>query len=534
MKIRILLALVLLAAVAALWFVLSGYNGSKRLPNVLIVTCDSLRTDRLHLYGNSRPTSPFLDAFARESVVFDRCYANSSFTPPSHGSILTGQYVKTHGVLWWNDVLSSATPTLAERFGTPKDGKVARGLGYRTGAFVNLDNLTSLGLTRGFEHVRSETWLPGDDLNRDFLAWVDDRADARPFCAWLHYWDPHRPYAFRSFRFLNPGKNEGDLAKMAPAERAATEKLIRTSLRPDLIFNETQFGKGDLGVGRDESHYNRKRATRDQPLFVPISNVKRPFTAEDDRFLVDRYDGGVAYLDEQLKVMVEGLRRRGELDHTILVITSDHGESFAERDDEYFTHDPHLYDEVTHVPLIIRFPGGEHGGTRLSALAESIDLLPTIHDAIGILTNTIRRELPGESLLPAIAGAARAKTFVFSQTQGKQPGPAVPGKPARFVVTDRKYSVRTLSHRLIAAPAEKDGWHFEFYDLERDPGARTNLHQSPPGDEEKRMFAALQEWMKNTLSASDAERQMSDAELKTLMEGNYIGKGAQFGKDSAR
>ncbi|MFN0206325.1 MAG: sulfatase [Planctomycetota bacterium] len=519
-------ALFMMVCAAGALVAINCSKSKERLPNILIITCDTLRADRLHLYGHNRETSPQLDKLAKESVVFERFYANSSFTPPSHASILTGKYVKTHGVLWWNDTLSHGTPTIAQLVGTPKERKAnedARGLGYRTGAFVNLNNFTQLEVTRGFDHIRSEMWLPGDELNKDFLGWVDDTNDQRQFCAWLHYWDPHRPYAFRSWIWLDPKKTPEQLNAMKPADRALTEKMARTSRRPDYIFNETLFGKGDLGVGRDDGHYNRKKEKRSLPSYIPASGGPRILTSDDDRFLIDRYDGGVAFQDEQLGKLIEGLRSRGVLDNTILVITSDHGETFTERDDEYFTHDPHLYDEVAHIPCIIRFPNGKFGGTRIAAVSESVDIVPTIYDYLGLLTDPSK--FAGESLMTVLDKKSRTKQIVFAQTQDKTEieETKADGKVVKkFVVTNKKYSARSAKHRLIAIPTKPD-WTFEFYDMVADPGAKKNLHTKPAGPDEEILQQALFEWVKSTPAASDAGREMSPAELDSIPEG-YIKK----------
>jgi arylsulfatase A-like enzyme len=503
-------ALALLAA-GALWW----HFGKKRrggLPNILIVTCDTLRADRLHLYGAERETSPNLDALAKESVVFDNFFSNASFTPPSHASILTGLYPNTHGLLWWNDKLLPGARTIAEWLGTPagKEGKV--GLGYRTGSFVNLDNFRLMDVTRGFDHQRSEMWFPADELNRDFFSWLDGGAPQR-FCAWLHYWDPHRPYAYRDWHWLepNPKKTPEQLAATSPGDRSLYEKMLRTSARPSFPFNETLFGTGDLNVGRFEAHYNRKLAAQNLPLDMGPGAPPRLINDGDDRFLVDRYDGGVAYLDKYLGLLIDGLRSRGELDDTLLVITSDHGESFKERADEWFTHDPHLYDEVTHVPCIIRFPGGRNGGKRVVAMAQSVDLLPTVFDELGFVTDTSLARFQGKTLLPRIDGRAQgAGEAVFAQTQDK--AEVKEGETKRWVLTGRKYSVRTPAHRLVwNVDANPPG--FELYDLAKDRGEKTNIF---PGNVGKELAETLQAWLDRTPPAVASERELSSEEKSSL------------------
>jgi arylsulfatase A-like enzyme len=513
---RILLAV---AAVAILLTGLLGWHfsrGSRRAPHVLVVTCDTLRADRLGLYGHGRPTSPNLDALAKESVVFDRFFANASFTPPSHGSILTGLYPNAHGVLWWNDTLLPGAQTIGEILGTPEGQEGKSGFGYRTAAFVNLDNFEQLGLTRGFEHVRSQTWFPGDDLNRDFFAWVDKgrtEGNGKRVCAWLHYWDPHRPYAYRTWEWLKPNKTPAEIAAMEPREQASYKKLFLSSQRKPLTFHETLFGTGDLGIGRVEAHYNRSKGEREAPIHVP-PNQNRILTADDDRFLVDRYDGGVKFLDECLGALVQGLRERGMLDETILVITSDHGETFTERDDEWFTHDPHLYDEVTRIPCLVRFPKGELGGTRVARVSQAVDLTPTVLDYLGLAGEGFH----GVSLLPAIDGRGLAPRPAVSQTQDKQ----LESKGSdKFVLTNRKYSIRDDTHRHIAwGTGEKEWEKVELYDAIADPKAKVPLDSTGP--EAKARLAALRKWLDETPPRATASRVFTPGEEGTLNPGGYF------------
>ncbi len=525
------LGIVVLASLLGLWW---RSRGREDLPNVLVVTCDTLRLDRTSLYGHTRPTTPNLESLAAESVVFESFFASSSFTPPSHASLLTGRHVATHGLLWWDQKVSPSVRNLAQILGTPRatngdpgagGGDAPRGLGYRTGAFVNLPNFEPMGVTRGFEKVRTGAWFPGGELNRDFFAWLDE-PDERRFCAWLHYWDPHRPFGYREWKWLAPKELLRPVQRnaLSPAERAHYDLTLEASQRPPLSFEEERFGKHDPRIGRAEEHYNRAgELQRTTPLWIPPADEHRPFTEEDDRYLVDRYDGGVLYLDRWIGELVEGLRSRGHLDRTILVITSDHGETFTERADRWFTHDPHLYEEVTHVPCLVRFPGGRWGGVRVEALASHVDVLPTILDWLG------RREtgVQGASLLPRIEGRGRESwpPYAFSQTQVRKGFLLDPTKPKSeenpetWKTLDRKFSIRSATHRLIYAP---EPFSVELYDLAADPGETRNLHAKDPSEVERKLFAALLDWIRTTPVAKEGDDPLSDAELEILRRNGYV------------
>jgi len=516
--------IVIAAALAGLW--LKGRASHGEMPNVLLITCDTFRADRLSLYGASRKTTPYLEELAKESVVFDAFFANSSFTPPSHASILTGTQVRTHGLLWWDHKLSGSVKTLGERLGTPlptpEKPEPKGGVGYRTGAFVNLPNFETMGVSRGFQKLSVATWLPGREATRNFFAWLDDPKDTRRWCSWIHYWDPHRPFAYREWQWLDPRKSAAEIAAMPPREKQRTIDLLETSKRPPFSFHEETFGKHELGVGRMEQHYNRSGdLQRKSPLFVPTAAASRPFTDTDDRYLADRYDGGALEMDEVLRELVEGLRTRGELDKTLLIITSDHGETFTERADEWWTHDPHLYDEVTRVPCLIRFPQKRHGGARVSALSSSVDLLPTIYEVLGLRDS----ELQGTSLVARIGAAPDGSAAVYAQTQNRKEfleDPARPKGPdnlGTWRTVGTKISIRTATHRLIF---DRDAKSFELYDLRTDPGATRNLHSAPPSQVEQELSSRLLEWFKGLPAGAGTEAALDDAALETLRKNGYL------------
>ena len=320
------------AVVGALTGALAGCGGEAAAgprPNVLIVTLDSLRADRLATYGQTaRTITPHLDAFARQSLVFDQAFATSSFTPPTHASILTGLYPAEHGMLWWNASLADV-PTAAEIFGAA---------GYRTGAFTPLLSLLELGLKRGFATAESPPSHTGQTPDGEQLVLADADAinaaalpfltaeDDRPFFAWVHYYDAHRPYARQgppwSGRFVT--------------------------------------GTDDPRVGATERWYQ----------LTPEKRAALGLTPAQTALLKEHYDGGAAYLDDRVGRLLDALSEAGVLENTIVVLIADHGEVLDEYDAEWFSHDPWLVDENVHVPFLLRLPRDEQAGTRIDDLVE--------------------------------------------------------------------------------------------------------------------------------------------------------------------
>jgi arylsulfatase len=305
-------------------------RGAPRPFDVLLITVDSLRPDHLGCYGYERPTSPALDAFAAGAVRFTRAFSASSFTPPSHASLLTSRHVGDHGLLTWNE-LRDEELSLAE---------VLAAHGYRTGASVNLLLLSEQNLGQGFEW-RREGEREAREIVDEALAFVRT-PDARPWFLWLHLYDVHRPYG------RAPGWSE----------------LFGAAPRP--------------GLGDGEEHYN----------LLPEDVRARGLGDAELAHVVDRYDAGIAYADCQLAPLLAELATPARRARALVVITADHGESLRDHPERLFSHDPFLFSAVTHVPLLVRLPGrlseSEGGGSVRADLAAEIDVAPSVLAVLGI------------------------------------------------------------------------------------------------------------------------------------------------------
>jgi len=294
--------------------------------DVIVVTIDSLRPDHLGGYGYPRPTSPNLDAFAKTAVLHERAFSSSSFTPPSHATMLTSRHVGDHGLLTWN-ALPDEQLTLAE---------VLSAHGYRTGASVNLRLLSEQNLGQGVEW-RREGHREARRIVDDALEFLRED-DPRPIFLWLHLYDVHRPY----------GGPRG--------------------------WRERFAAKARPGIGDVEDHYN-----------LQVEAIRARSLAVDDlRYVADRYDAGIAYADAQLAPLFAELSTPERLARTLIVITADHGESLLDHGERLFSHDPYLFTAVTRVPLLVRYPNAAGGGERRSELTGLIDVAPTVLAAVGI------------------------------------------------------------------------------------------------------------------------------------------------------
>lgn len=320
------------AALAALAvFALTGCGTEGRLarPNIVLITLDTTRADRLGCYGFRGNTSPHLDLLAAEAVVYTRAQSTTSWTLPAHASLFTGKFTTSHGARYDLEGplrLTSAIdgPPGWERIRarglSPEERTLAQILaeaGYRTGAVVAGPWVKRvMGLAAGFEHyddagIHSLRGRPASEVTARALAWVRESSD-RPFFLFLNYFDPHIPYA--------------------PPPGFARE------LHP-------------LELGAD-----------------PTKRKWQRFAA--------LYDGEIRFMDHHLGRLLEGLRELDLFDASWIIVTADHGELLGEHGTG--GHGRSLYQEELHIPLIVKYPKGEVLPGRSGEYVQLVDVLPTI------------------------------------------------------------------------------------------------------------------------------------------------------------
>jgi len=342
-------------------------------PDVFLVTVDTLRADRLGAYGSGRGLTPRLDALAAESLVFEHAYAPAPFTLPSVVSLLTGRHPLVTGVTSNLGVVPMAVPTLAERL---------QEAGWRTGAVVsNFALRSATGLDRGFETYDDR--FNAFELNRDqperaaadtrvaALALFDSmlsEAGADPIFLWVHFQDPHGPYT-------PPVGYREPLLEAAQAE---------------------SDGRRRLPVSRSVSG------------FGGIPSYQRLGAEREVGFYRASYDAEIVHTDEEIGVLLEGLRRRGRLDDAIVVFAADHGEGMGE-EDYWFAHGEMLGEALVHVPLMIRAPDLEAG--RRGDLASLLDVKPTLLAKLALAVG----ESEGSDLL---AAPADSRSLLLSTFEG--------------------------------------------------------------------------------------------------------------------
>jgi arylsulfatase A-like enzyme len=336
--------------------------------NVVLVVIDTLRADHLGLYGYPRATSPFLDEWAREAVVFDHAVAAAPRTFPSVNVLLSGHRPE----VFYRHVRDLAFPdsvtTLAEHFA---------GAGFRTAAVSSSpivrrspNAYTSASFERGFAtfddrcHDRDDSRVLAHTsacVTRRALALLGARERDRPLFLYVHYLDPHGPYAPPAAHDLFTDKRHrpGPLVR-DHSPRAASEALARAS-DPDSVL-----------------------------------------PAADLRWLVDLYDGEIHAVDAELRRLVDGARRMGLGDDTLWVVTADHGESFLEHPG-ILKHGNSLFEAEIHVPLLFHWKERWSEGARIAPVACGMDMTPTLLALSGL---AVPAALEGRPLFDAEARAA--------------------------------------------------------------------------------------------------------------------------------
>jgi arylsulfatase A-like enzyme len=430
-------------------------TGSAGRTNVLLISIDTLRSDHLGCYGNDRVATPHIDRLAAEGVLFENAVSPMPQTNPTHTTMLTGLNPVSHGVLFNRYIhLPGGVVSLPE---------VLAGNGYATAAFVSGSTLErsvstlwerfelyeddfspyaflpagtmrfgvcrllrrAVKMAGGRTRVTPDRRSAGAALSK-VERWLADNAGA-PFFLFVHFFDPHGPY--------DPPPPY------------------------DLMYDPSYSGNLDgdwYALSPDE-----KRELTEDPVEVAHMSA--------------RYAGEVSYADANVGVLLARLEELGLLERTLVVLTSDHGESLTEHG-YYFDHGAYLYEVSLGVPLIVRLPGGENGGTRREELVTLADIAPTTLDYLGISNarDTDGRSVANLCFSPA-AGEGFAERVVHS---------AVHRGDTRDEAS--LLSVRTLGHKFIRTSAHLENGETvpqleELYDLSSDPGETLSLAASEPG-----------------------------------------------------
>ncbi len=414
---------------------------SSAQPNIVLLGIDSLRADHLSCYGYDRLTTPHLDRFASQGVLFENTFSPHIPTTSAYGMMLTGMDIFSTQLVAHRPKgpLRPEIKTLAE---------ILRQQGYRTVSVGFSGRASARGFDEYLNFTQMGSWSQGrvpkaQRLNELALPALDRLVDdGRPFFLFLRHMDPHSPYLPpQPFERIFYHGDECD-----PANR---------SMEPVFAF---------------------------EPFKHTLIDMLPPGIS-DRTYVNAQYDGAIAYMDACIQSIFTALEAHEIFDETIVAVNGDHGE---ELDEHGFWYDHHgLYDTVLHVPLMLRYPPKLPAGRRVAGYNQHKDLVPTVLDLAGIDAGV---DFDGRSLLAMIAGEAASHEGEFYITE---------------CAWMRKHGWRTPQWKLIRA-LEPD-FHFmppvELYNLVEDPEESVNLAEELP-EVVSALTARLEAWVREREAAT--------------------------------
>jgi arylsulfatase A-like enzyme len=420
-------------------------------PNIILIVVDALRAKNLSCYGYNKLTSPNIDNLVKNSILFENAYSCATTTYPSLTSIFSGKYPLSHGIIKHNRSLTSTDIDALNNSGTIFLPEILKHQGYTTLAV----DWMGRWLKRGYDYYSGilspfttklysvlKYLFKSEELASriahpkliDHAENVTKRSinlikkyEKEKFFLFIHYWDTHIPY--------NP---------------------------PERYYKK--FVNDDYGINYDvEDIVNKFNPAYYKKYFEQTYRIPSNVIKINELFA--RYDGSISYIDHQLSRLFKTLESLEISDETMIILTSDHGESLTEHG-IYFGHHG-LYDATVHVPLIMSYSALPKN-KRIKSFVQHIDITPTILDILKINANNLY--LDGESLLPLIDDKITEirKSIYVEEADVEQ-----------------KRAIRTYKHKYITALSEKDaycqacgvihGGVEELYDLQNDPEETNNI-----------------------------------------------------------
>lgn len=406
-------------------------------PNIIMIILDAVRAQNMSCYGYAQETTPYINEFCAESILFKHAFSPAIWTIPSHASLFTGTYLSKHGAVNLHRYLDGKSTTLAE---------VLYSHGYNTVIFSNnyFISVKDFGLSRGFNIIEGPTypksnfkriihkgkrWLTGsldcgaavtNMFVRDF---IDRRSNSdNPFFLFINYMEAHAPYNHVPKKFL--------------------KRLVR---------------KG----GR-----KRIKSTNQDRLKYLTRSIE--MTEDDFKLLRSFYDSQISYLDFRVNEVLEILKHKGIFDNSIIIISSDHGDMIGEHN--LMHHSYCVYEELIKVPLILKLPYRNDQGKKQNDLVSLIDIFPTLTELLGITNDFLERQLQGVNL--PLEKSDRSREYIFSECERPKNEFKDTYPDFDFSIYDRQLlAIRSKQYKFIWSSDNNN----ELYAVEKDPTEQRNL-----------------------------------------------------------
>mgnify|MGYP001194033840 CR=1 FL=1 len=491
---------------------------NRDLPNVLFIVHDALRADVLGCYGNDRVKTPVFDTLAARGVLFENAFVQAPFTGSSFGSFFTGKYPRRHGfVKMVPGMRMEPSVTIASHLGSAKFA--AKDLSLQHGDYHSVTFMTGAlsqasGLMRGFDSyfeammghdlvdadnawsvLRSELVLftikskleqrlLGEPVKRAAIDWFE-RNGRKRFFAMAHFYATHTPY--------DPPKEMREL------------------------YCDPAYD------GPVEAFYAHHREL--------IESGKAAPTAADKRQIQNLYYAGVTHGDRMTGELIEALERAGVLHNTIVVLTADHGE---ELDDHGLWEHNHMFNTNLRVPLIVVAPGMLPKGVRVKELVESVDLLPSLCELLGLAVPHEDRpdgngrnygQVDGKSFV----GLANGRVESLREVSFSENGLEMSAQDLEWKLIVR---AADLANETLASIEKHDLYPARLFHLAKDPQEVHNVLDTERGHAE-RLFAHLRTWdaampiPRHSISQSDRDREQEARRLRELGYAEGVGQGVE-------
>lgn len=462
--------------------------------NIVLITINVLRADHLSCYGYHRKTSPAIDEVAKHAHVFKNAFAQAGYTLPNMMSINTSLYPKSHGVLdVYKDRLSARVKTLAE---------ILKFNGYRTAWFSMLGEphlSYEAGFWRGFEH-----W---GELGRTFngkkrlLNWITENKENRFFIS-MNIRSMHTPYLpLSNYKNVFIEGEKGALSenygeyyrtfyyKVLELLKVPGSPMYGVFEEKDLAYIYKKKPKGKYAQTKKSKYWQSKideirqlipaeQRWRLAHTQVVAYNSQLDLSNKNNlKYFISLYDACLLGVDQEIvKPIINVLKNHNIYDNTMIIVTGDHGEAFGEH--HQLGHGTDCYDEVIHIPLIIKLPFVQ-GGSQIETIAQSIDIMPTILDYLDIETPYYAQ---GKSLMPLMQDqpATAFNDYAYGDNR------------VHAYLRTHKWKLIVDLDKMGLEIGEQD----KLFDLENDPAEKNNLASIQPNQ-----FNELRNQIKSHLDA---------------------------------
>ncbi|MBN2244726.1 MAG: sulfatase [Candidatus Aminicenantes bacterium] len=469
------------------------HQNRKIVKNIILITLDTLRADHVSAYGNEYAETPNIDILAESGIIFDTCYSPIPITLPAHASLFHS--LPPHELKVYNNgqILPEIKPS-------PSLASVFNQKGYDTAAFVSLGVLKShFRLNSGFDvyddKFPEERWyLTASEINKKVFSWLD-QPHPKPFFLWIHYSDPHDPYApptlAHDFRIDLNGRVHSEFCLQKREIITCEFELIPGENTIDLVsLNEFPVPRDDYRISlndfepedsdclkvmyRNLTFYHQGDR---QSAFIKKTGQIKIFNSGSKMKWILRFQGNinlfpsemsegyineVKYLDSEIGKLTEHLRETGLLENSTIVLVGDHGEGlgehYSELGERYFGHIHYLYTFHTRIPLIISDTSFKSTPLRITEPATLMDIAPTLLKWTDL---SIPSAFKGKDLMD-LKSSLPTTDVLFFETYSPE------------AVADR-FGLQSYPWLLIYTPG---GMIYELYDLQKDPKQQNNIYPS--------------------------------------------------------